>query len=283
MSHDPSILSKVDGAVILNNGKLVSFKNKEQLEKNELFNRLKNENKENENFFKSLYEDDNKGNDISEEKEKEKKIKEIVENINNEIKKDNLKLFIPFNYVLKIIFNNIKNKKISIIVQIIVHFFIFLTLSSLAISIFYFLKNMPEIKKEKAIDFENESIKLIIHIIKIIFLIISIFAVFISARSVLAIMKNNREKIGILRSIGSSLFSIFIIYFIETIMILSLSFLISLTLQFFYFNTYLSLIENMEIILIMFVYLISMSFLSVLIPIIFFLKKSIVNMLKKDK
>ena len=95
-------------------------------------------------------------------------------------------------------------------------------------------------------------------------------------------MKNNRQKIGVLRSIGTSMFSIFTIYFIETLMILSLSFLFSMSLQLLYSKYYVDFIENIKILGVMSIYLFTVSAISVLIPTLLLAKKSIISMLKKN-
>ena len=181
ISHDISILNKVDGVVILNNGRLVSYKSKNELEKNELFNKLINRNKNNdESFFESLKNIDNdKEKDIN--IEYEKKISNIVNSINNEEKKNNLKIIIPLKYILRIIFNNIRNKAFGTFMQIVLHFFIFFLLTSLAGTILFSLKKLlPELRKQTTNFDENEVIKVAVHIAKVLFFFFLSFAVFIS-------------------------------------------------------------------------------------------------------
>ena len=266
ISHDISILNKVDGVVTLNNGRLVSYKSKDELEKNELFNKLINKNKNNdESFFESL---NNIGNDN--EKDNIEKISNIVNDINNEKRKNNLKRLIPLKYTLRIIFNNLKSKPIGTFMQIILHFFIFFLLTILASTIIFSIRKLLEI------------IKSALNIARVLFGIVASFAIFISSKSVIGVMKKNRQKIGVLRSIGTSTLSIFVIYFIETLMILSLSFLFSMGLYFVYSQSYIDFTENIKILGVMFIYLFTVSAISVLIPSLLLIKKSIISMLKKN-
>lgn len=284
ISHDISILDKVDGVVILNDGRLVSYKSKEELEKNELFNKLINKNKNNDgSFFESLSNVDNdkvKDTNI----EYEKKISNIINNINNEERKNNLRKLIPLKYTLRIIFNNIKTKPFGTLMQIVTHFFIFFLLTVLATLVLFALKKLlPEIKKNTTEEFEkNEVVSTAIYVAKVFFGTVASFAVFISSRSVNRVMKNNRQKIGVLRSIGTSSLSIFVIYFIETLIILSLSFLFSTSLYFLYSKSYVDFTDNIKTLGVMSIYLFVISAVSVLIPSLLLAKKSIISMLKKN-
>ncbi|MBP5301438.1 MAG: ATP-binding cassette domain-containing protein [Bacilli bacterium] len=282
VSHDLSIINEADNVILLKNGKLEFCKSKVELfkDKDIVDDFLKKDNQK--KILKKMILDDN-----SEINQKRNIIENIVNDIFSEkIKIDNYRFaIIPVKYMVKIILDNLKNRKVRTVIEIVEHTLIFIILSSILILAIKFKEEMlPQIEKNNAIDFNDENVATVIKWLILITGIIILFSIFMSSRSIGHVIRNNKQKIGILRSIGASHFSIFAIYFLEFASILFLALLISqifLIETFGILSDFLSL-KNLFRIVIMIGYWFVISFVSVLLPIIFIAKKSISSILKKN-